>query len=102
MLTGLVLFDCEWVHIDASWDRLRERAGQSSADALLLAYAEATAHTANLRYDKRRERIPQLQAALAAAQRLKDRAAEGKALGNLGNIYADLGEARQAIGFYEQ
>jgi len=102
LMAGLALFDQERVHIDAGWDWARERAGDQDADALLLDYADATAYVGDLRYDKRRERIPQLEAQLAAAQRLKSRGAEGAALGNLGLTYAELGDARQAITFFEQ
>ncbi len=68
----------------------------------MLAYADATVYTGDLRYDKRRERIPQLEAQRAAAQRLKNKGAEGAALGNLGLAYAALGDARQAITLYDQ
>jgi tetratricopeptide (TPR) repeat protein len=37
-----------------------------------------------------------------AARRLKNRSMEGAHLGNLGLAYADLGETRRAIEFYEQ
>jgi tetratricopeptide (TPR) repeat protein len=99
---GLALFDQERVHIDAGWDWALAHAGDPSADALLLAYAKATANTGNLRYDPRRARIPQLATAVAAAQRLGDRWSEGRTLGNLGNAYANLGEKDRAIEFSEQ
>ncbi|MBZ5668975.1 MAG: tetratricopeptide repeat protein, partial [Acidobacteriia bacterium] len=43
-----------------------------------------------------------LEAALAAARRLKNRAAEGAHLGNLGLAYAALGETRRAIEYHQQ
>jgi tetratricopeptide (TPR) repeat protein len=49
-----------------------------------------------------RERTRWLEAALAAARSLMNRASEGGHLGNLGNAYAALGEPRRAIEFYEQ
>jgi tetratricopeptide (TPR) repeat protein len=101
-LTGLALFDRERIHIDAGWGWARERAGEQDADALLLDYASATAYVGNLRYDNRRERIPQLEAALAATRRRGRKDAEGVLLGNLGNAYVFLGKARQALTFYEQ
>jgi tetratricopeptide (TPR) repeat protein len=101
-LTGLALFDKERANIDAGWDWACAHAGDSDADALLLSYADATAYTGNLRYDTRRERIPQLEALLAAAQRSKNPDAEGVALGNLGLAYITLGEARRAIDYFEQ
>ena len=39
---------------------------------------------------------------LAIAREIGDRRGEGQALGNLGIAYADLGDARKAIEFYEQ
>jgi tetratricopeptide (TPR) repeat protein len=68
----------------------------------LIHYADATAHIGDLRYDQRKEHIPQLEAARAAAQRQNAQAAQGNALGNLGLAYAALGDACQAIDFYQQ
>ena len=42
-----------------------------------------------------RERIQRLEAMLAAARRVKQRDAQGNALGNMGNAYANLGEPRR-------
>ena len=42
------------------------------------------------------------EASLSADQFLGDRKSEGVDLGNLGNAYADLGDARKAIEFHEQ
>src|SRR4051812_4519189 len=66
---GLTLFDQERPQIDAGWGWAYTRAGEPNADALLMDYADATVYIGDLRYDKRRERVPQLEAALAAAQR---------------------------------
>src|SRR5205823_4336293 len=99
---GLALFDHERAQIDAGWGWARERAGDPDADALLLNYGNATGNISQLRYDIRRERIIQLEAWLAAARRVGHRGAEGAALGNLGNAYADVGDAGKAISFYEQ
>jgi tetratricopeptide (TPR) repeat protein len=101
-LAGLALFDRERTHIDAGWGWAMAHAGDQDADALLLDYANATMYIGDLRYDKRRERIPQQAAALAAAQRLKDRGAEGQSLGNLGLAYDLLGDGRKAIDFSKQ
>jgi tetratricopeptide (TPR) repeat protein len=49
-----------------------------------------------------RQKIPLLEHALEASRRLSDKGAEGVHLGNLGNAYADLGDARKAIELYEQ
>jgi tetratricopeptide (TPR) repeat protein len=101
-LTGLALFDQERPQIAAGWNWALAHAGNQDADALLCDYAVASLHIGDLRYDTRRERIPQLEAALAAARRRSDRYAEGARQGNLGNAYAALGDARQAILYHEQ
>jgi tetratricopeptide (TPR) repeat protein len=99
---GLMLFDQERAHIDQAWAWARQQPVSRATDELILAYALATTHTGNLRYDKRRERLPQLEAAVLAARRLGARDREGRLLNNLGLAYAALGEARQAIGLYER
>jgi tetratricopeptide (TPR) repeat protein len=75
---------------------------EREVDELLLTFADATVYIGALRYDLRGARIPQLQAQLAAAQRLGRKGAEGMALNNLGNAYADLGQVQQAMDYYEQ
>ncbi|MDQ2806855.1 MAG: tetratricopeptide repeat protein [Chloroflexota bacterium] len=99
---GLALFDGERLHIDAGWAWARSRADSDASARVLLDYADATAYIGSLRYHARTERIPQLEAWLAAARRLGRKGAEGAALGNLGLAYAALGEARRAIGYHEQ
>jgi len=93
MLEGLALFDRERIHIDAGWNWARSHAD----DELLLRYASAMGYIWGLRYHPRRERIPQGEQALAAAQRLRRRWDEGNALTILGNAYGSVGEARRAI-----
>jgi hypothetical protein len=66
---ALAQFDQERAQIDAGWGWVRAQASLPDADTLLLDYADATTYVGDLRYNKRRERIPQLEAALAAAQR---------------------------------
>ena len=108
VLLGLKLFDMERANIDAGWNWAREQAEEQPESMsqeigeILLAYANATIYVGDLRYDKRRERIPQLEAALEAARRLSHKEAEGGTLGNLGLAYADLGEPRKAIQYHEQ
>jgi len=101
-LAGLALFDLERAHIDAGWAWAQAYAGDPEVDTLLLAYADATYVIAPLRYHVRDERIPQLRAQLAAARRLGRRDHEGYALGNLGNTYVNLGQVKEAIGYYKQ
>jgi tetratricopeptide (TPR) repeat protein len=101
-LAGLALFDQERPHIDAGWSWVLAHAGDQDADALLRDYAEASVYIGDLRYDTRRERIPQLEAALAAARRRSDRQEEGNVLGILGRAYSDLGDVRQTITYHEQ
>jgi tetratricopeptide (TPR) repeat protein len=104
LLLGLKLFDEERANIDAGWNWAREQAGSASqeVDELLLDYADATVYVGDLRYNTRQELIPQIEAAAEAARRLSLREAEGRALGNLGIAYSDLGETRKAIQYYEQ
>ena len=104
VLLGLKLFDGERTHIDAGWSWAQRQAGGGSQgiDQLLLNYTNATYYVGNLRYDKRLERIPQLEVAIDAAQRLGDKRREGNAMGTLGVAYADLGETHKAIEYFEQ
>jgi tetratricopeptide (TPR) repeat protein/transcriptional regulator with XRE-family HTH domain len=102
MLAALGRFDAERPHVDAAHTWAATHARTPDGDRLLLDNAVATVYVGGLRYDARRERIPQWECALAAARRLGDRHAEGQALNNLGAIYADLGEIRRALPYYEQ
>jgi tetratricopeptide (TPR) repeat protein len=101
-LQGLALFDQERRQIDAGWKWTMEQSPDEETDELLINYAFFTAYTGDLRYDVRRERIPQLEAQTAAAQRLGKRQDEGNALGNLGIAYDALGEYQRAIDYHEQ
>ena len=102
MRAGLALFDRERAHIDGAWAWIQQQSVSQSIDELSLAYALATTYTGNLRYNKQRERIPQLEAAMSATRRLGAREQEGRLLSNLGLAYAALGDAAKAIGLYEQ
>jgi len=102
LLRGLRLFDLEWPHIRAGHDwAVRHAETDGEATRLCSAYPGAAVYCLDLRLSPR-ERIAWLEAAVKAARRLGDRAAEGRHLGNLGLAYAALGEVRQAIGYYEQ
>ena len=99
---GLALFDRERANLDAARSWLQAHAKDDDVDALLIADADATVYIGDLRYSKQGERIPQMKLALGAATRHDDRETQGRLLGNLGVAYATLGEARQAIEFYQQ
>ncbi len=101
ILLGLALFDREWVNIQTgqTWAE-KNIASNDSAAALCSAYVDWPI-LLELRQHPR-ERIHWLEAALAAARRLKNRSMEGVHLGNLGIAYYRLGETRRAIEFYEQ
>lgn len=102
VLGGLALFDRERAQIDAAWTWLQGQQEGAAIDEMLMAYADATAYIGTLRYDLRRERKGQLEAALSAAARRGHHAVQSMALNNLGLAYASLGETRQAIACYEQ
>lgn len=99
---GLKLFDLERGNIEAGWawaaskTEVNDRAAQ-----LCIKYPYAGLLILKLRQHPR-ERIRWLEVALAAARRLKDRDAEGVALGNLGSAYDEAGNPRKAIELYEQ
>ncbi|MSU57963.1 MAG: tetratricopeptide repeat protein [Pedosphaera sp.] len=97
---GVELFDRERTHLEAAFDWLQTRRDQETA-ALLVELVDAVAYTGGLRFHPR-QRIRWLEGQLAAARITKNRGAEGAALGNLGNAYAALGDARKAIEFHEQ
>jgi tetratricopeptide (TPR) repeat protein len=99
---GLELFDLEWKNIQAgrSW-AVKHSHDNDAAAALCSTYPAAGISLLNLRQHSR-ENIVWLEAALDATRQLKDLAAEGICLGNLGYHYDDLGEYRRAIEFYEQ
>jgi tetratricopeptide (TPR) repeat protein/DNA-binding XRE family transcriptional regulator len=95
-------FDAERPHINAARRWAAAHAGTLEGDTMLLEDALATDHIGALRYDQQHERIPQLECASAAAQRLGDRRAEGAVLNSLGRVYGRLGDARRAISYFEQ
>ena len=100
IVRGLELFDRERTHLEAAFDWLEARRDQEAA-AILVELVNAVAYAGDLRFHPG-QRIRWLEGHLTAARTVKNRQAEGTALGNLGNAYADLGDARKAIEFYEQ
>jgi tetratricopeptide (TPR) repeat protein len=102
VLQGLALFDLEWPNIRAGQVWACGHAQEDDSAARLCSrYPDAGVYVLNLRQHPR-EWIAWLEAALAAARKLKDRQSEGVHLGNLGNAYFVLSEPRRAIEFYEE
>ncbi len=97
---GLDLFDRERVQLEAAFDWLVPRLDRDSA-RLLLSLVNAVVYTSNLRFHPRQS-VRWLEAQRDAAHFIEDREQEGNILGNLGNAYFDLGDARKAIDSYEQ
>ncbi|NTW01742.1 MAG: tetratricopeptide repeat protein [Oscillochloris sp.] len=98
---GLLRFDHERANLDAARSWLQAHPGHPDCDRYLIADADATAELGELRYTQY-ERIPQLNAALAAAQRLGASSAQARVLGSLGNSYATVGDNQRASLFYIQ
>jgi tetratricopeptide (TPR) repeat protein len=105
ILRGLARFRFIWPHLLAAYERLlpeqEPRPRPAEADRWLSDFPGRCAYVLDLHLPPRQQ-IPLLQAALEAARRLGDRSAEGVHLGNLGNAYLALGDARKAIEFYEK
>jgi tetratricopeptide (TPR) repeat protein len=102
LMRGLALFDLEWGNIQAghSWASAHS-SKDPEATRLCSDYPDWGSSVLGLRQHPR-DRIRWFDAALAAARKLQDRAAEGRHLGNLGQAYQSVGEYRRAIEFFEQ
>jgi tetratricopeptide (TPR) repeat protein len=100
-LAGLSLFDAERAQIDEGWTWTRGRTGDPEADPLLLDYANATDYVGNLRYDMRHERIPQLEAVLAVAERVGTALDRARALRAIGDVRRLRDEYPAALDIYE-
>ncbi|MEP7359730.1 MAG: tetratricopeptide repeat protein, partial [Anaerolineales bacterium] len=99
---GLGLFDLERANILAGWAWAAARSEEDAGAARLTGqYLAAGAQVLALRLHPQ-ERIRWLVIGLAVARRAGDRGLEGQNLINLGNAYADLGQAREAVGYLEQ
>jgi tetratricopeptide (TPR) repeat protein len=99
---GLALFDAERANIEVGQRWAAGNAGdREDAAALVARYSDAGAHILRFRLAPQQQ-IAWSEALLAASRRLGDRKGEGRALGNLGLAWADLGETGKAIGFYEE
>ncbi|MBN8580194.1 MAG: tetratricopeptide repeat protein [Anaerolineae bacterium] len=99
---GLRLFDMEWDNIRSghSWAGASRDVNENIAK-LCLNYPDAGVYVLNLRQHPI-ENIKWLEMAITSAREIGDRRGEGNALGNLGNAFANLGDAKKAIEFYEQ
>ena len=102
ILAGLALFDREEANIltGQAWAEKNMQRTSLAAD-LCNDYPKAGFYVLNLRLHPL-QNIAWLVKALTAARQLNDRSTEAGHLGNLGLAYADLGEPRKAIEFYEQ
>ena len=103
ILVGLAQFRFIWFHLYSAYERClpEQKTRPQSADRWLSNFPGRCAYVLDLHLPPR-ERTLILQTALDAARRLGDKQTEGVHLGNLGLAYADLGDARKAIEFYEQ
>jgi tetratricopeptide (TPR) repeat protein len=100
--SGLALFDIERRNIEAGQEWACRHSSRDEAAARLCNEYPLVGGFVLLLRQHPRERILWLEAALASARQLKDRAYEGRHLGNLGIVYSTLGEARRSIEFHEQ
>jgi tetratricopeptide (TPR) repeat protein len=97
---GLALFDRERVQIEAAYAWLAGRVDEPAARQMI-ALVDAAAYTGDLRFHPS-QRIAWLESQFRSACHIRNRRAEGIALGNLGLVHDALGDTRKAIGFYEQ
>jgi tetratricopeptide (TPR) repeat protein len=99
---GLALFDLEWGNIQFGQAWAAAHAGKDRQIAQLCSdYPDYGTLVLFVRQHPR-EQIGWRKAAVEAARELKDRAAEGRHLGNLGLAYNSLGEYRRAIEYHEK
>ncbi|GAB4199688.1 MAG: hypothetical protein OHK0022_20120 [Roseiflexaceae bacterium] len=99
---GLKLFDQTRPHLAIVRTWLWAQPPDDETDLLLIAEANATRQLGIMRDPLRKVRIPQLERALAAAQRQGNRAIQGRFLDTLGIAYTILGDPRPAIDYYRQ
>lgn len=99
---GLKLFDTEWGNIKAGQDWAAKHSTILEGTAALCSdYPNQGTPILEFRLHPN-EQIRWRETALKAAQRLGDRGKESSHLNNLGLAYADLGEFRRAVEFYEK
>jgi len=100
VVEGLRQFDGAWPHLRAAYERMQKR-GDEAAAQWTSEFPDRVAYVWDLRLPPR-DKIPIVEAAAAAAREIGDRGLEGNHLGTLGLAYADLGEVRRAIEYYDQ
>lgn len=98
---GLALFKGEWQNMQAGQAWAAGLVGQDKiASALSIAYPEVGLSL--LIAQQPTKQLDWLKTAITATRHLKHREAECKYLGYLGQVHAELGQVRRAIGYYEQ
>jgi tetratricopeptide (TPR) repeat protein len=98
---ALEMFDRDREHIEAAFDWLDGRTDSESAAVLIELVNAVNKIGLNVRFS-RQERIQWLESQRNAARRIKDQSAEGRALRNLGQAYAAIGDAATAIAFHQE
>ena len=98
---ALAIFDVERTNIQTGQGWVAANQQDDAAAEWCWKYPDAGVYCLNLRQHPR-ERISWLETALSAARRLEQREWEGAALGNMGLMFARLGEFRRAIEYYGQ
>jgi len=110
LLAGLKLFDREWANIKVGQAWVKniipvsskfKKSDLKSVLQLASSYAGVGGYVFNLRLHPT-DKIDWLETGLKAARMMRDQGNEGVHLGNMGNAYADLGEARKAVGYLER
>jgi tetratricopeptide (TPR) repeat protein len=101
VLSGLDLFDMERGNIEAGQAWLAANAEEDDAAATICSDYAGASSILELRLHPR-ERITWLKAALASAQRLNNREAEGRHQSGLGLAYVDLGDMQIAIDYHNR
>src|SRR5262249_6721175 len=99
---ALSAFDLERAHIDAARRWAQQHTETPEGNQLLLDAAHATVSIGECRFDRMHENIPFWDGVRTAARRLGDRTTEGRALNNLANAYASLGQPSTALPYLEQ
>ncbi|MEW6406935.1 MAG: tetratricopeptide repeat protein [Chloroflexota bacterium] len=103
VLLSLLIFDDHKFYIKQAWAWLQQQEQKSPViDAFILRFYKITEAFGRLRFFPEHELLPQIKAALEAAQRLNDREATLSILGNLGRTYYMLGQGQKALDYYEQ